>query len=178
MSTRLLMAVLLLALPLGCTHATEDADKTRSVRSPGKPLHPLQVEIVNHEMLKAGVESETRIVVRSTHDIESMQVVVTPPSGMVLAEDRFQRYRPDFVRGAVELPLRILPASDGVQRVKIAVQATDTSGRTMSRTVEIALGEKGSRPKKRVRDVQEPEAELKGDEDAIVKGEQEIRRKN
>lgn len=179
MHTKLLMAILLLALPLGCTHATENADKSGSSRSPGKPMHPLQVEIVDGAALKAGVESEARIVVRSARDIESMQIKVTPPSGMVLAEDSFQRYRPDFTHGAVELPLRIRPASDGVQHMKVEIYATDTSGRAMSRTVDLSVGTPAAgKQGKEPRMLQAPETQPEAEGDAVVKGEQEIRREN
>lgn len=179
MHTKLLIAMLLLALPLGCTHATEDADKRNLARSPGKPLHPIQVEIVDSAALKAGVESEARIVVHSAREIESMQIKVIPPSGMMLAEDSFQRYRPDFVQGAVELPIRLQPAMDGPQSMKVEIYATDTSGRAMSRTVDLSVGtsdvvKQGKKP----RVLQAPDNQPQAEEDAVVKGEQEIRRKN
>ena len=180
MHTKLLLALVLVALPLGCTHATEDVTENEAgIRSPGKPLHPLQVKVIGEGKLQAGVAREAEITVRSNREIDLLEVSVEAPADLALEEDSFQRYRPDFVHGETTMPFRFRPAADGVQQVKIHLRATDSSGRVMSRTVDVLLGDDdGARQDKRNRAIHAPTETLESSDDVVVKGEQEVRREN
>lgn len=175
MYKNIMIAVALLVTPLACTYATETApESTQQVRSPGKPLHPLQVKAVTLNELKAGAESEARIIVTSARDFDSMDVTVKPAPGMVIYDERFRRDKRDLVRGELELPLRFRPAADGEQMIEVHVRAVGPDGRVMSRTVKLALGATTSPRSKQQREIRVPDDLPEAQEDAVVKARQNV----
>lgn len=175
-----IVAAVLLVLPLGCTHATENSAENKvTAQSPGKPAHPLQVKAVTTAELKAGVESEAKLVVSSSRDVESMEVTVNPASGMVLQDVRFQRDKRELTDREVEFPLRFRPATDGPQMIEVYVRATDATGRVMSRTVKVSLDNKpAGEGSKQPRVIKVPEDLPEPKDDAVLKAEQDVRGKN
>lgn len=185
MHKRLFIAAALLALPLACTSATETAttsEKEQPAASPGKPLHPIQVEIVGSGLLKAGEENTAKLRVSSSRPVTSMEVSVTPQaaaSGMVIMEDRFRRQGSDLVKGSLEVPLQFRPAVDGPQPVQVLVRATAPDGSVLSRSVVVSLGDpRAERAGKPPRNLDVPEDYSATEKDAVVEGKQELKRDN
>jgi len=183
MRKHLLIAAVLLAIPLAATRAFENPpEQERHARSPGKPSHPIQVEVVTTGAVKAGVASEATLRVRSSQPVQAVEVIVTPApgsTGMVITEDRFQRQAGDFVKGGLELPLHFRPAADGPQPVEVLVRVTAPDGSVMSRTVGLTLDNaRKHAPEKRKQAVQVPDHVVESGEDAVVKAKQELKREN
>ena len=179
MYKNILIAVAMLTMPLACAHPTESASSSeQQVRSPGKPLHPLQVKAVTREELKAGAETEAKLVVTSAREFESMEVTVKPAPGMVIYDDRFQRDKRDLVRGELALPLRFRPAADGAQMIEVHVRAVGADGRVMSRTVKVSLDKDVPARTKQQREIHVPADLPEADEDAVVKAKQKVEHEN
>lgn len=180
MRISLLIAALAIAIAAlwGCTAGaggSADATNDKTVtRSPGKPLHPIQVRAVVDGELKAGVETTARLIVDSARPAQSVEVEIQPELATVISSNRFQKRGVALERGQpVELDFRFSPTSDQPQPLKVLVRVTDTTGRVLTREVTLSLGEPAAPAGKRkivVEDVPEPEG------DVVVPARQEIKR--
>ena len=172
-------AFLMLLASVTIATAGEPVISDHNIRSPGKPLHPIQVKVVVAGNVKAGVPSEARVAISSSMEFESYEISVLPPPGMVVMEDRFQRGKADFTRGVVELPIRFSPGSDSAQPVEVHVRAVTKDGRAMSRTVTLSLDYVGeTRQGKVPHNIRVPDTLPEPEGDAVTRARQDISRGN
>lgn len=157
----------------------------RIARSPGKPQHPIQVRAVVDGPLRAGAETEARLLVTSSRPVESVEVVLQPELATVISENRFERRLAEpFSRSApthgrtMDFSFRVRPASDAPQPVRVLVRVTGPDGSVLTREVTLALTDKAeSTPEKKrrnttVRNLPEPAG------DVVVPAQQEVTRGN
>lgn len=185
-----ILFIMTLLIAAACTGGTNDPATQREdiTRSPGKPLHPIQVHAIVEDPLQAGVENGARLTVMSSRPAASVEVVLEPELATVISRNRFERHV-SRTRRAIEpdgrpmdFSFRFRPASDAPQPVRVLVRVTGTDGRVLTRDVTLSLAGRekpGVREKtlqKRhdveVQDSPEPAG------DVIVPAQQEVRRGN
>ncbi|HEX7046818.1 MAG TPA: hypothetical protein VF275_04490 [Gammaproteobacteria bacterium] len=155
---RILCIIATLFIATACTG--EPAERyTDIVRSPGKPLHPIQVHAEVDGPLRAGVETGARLVVTSSRPVESVEVVLQPELATVISRNRFERRVSDssasFARRSaqndtrpehpMDFNFRVRPASDAPQPVRVLVRVTGPDGRVLTREVTVSLSSEKSK---------------------------------
>lgn len=172
---------MMLAAAWGCTG--EPAAPTETVyRSPGKPMHPIQVRVETDDRLRAGVETDARIVVTSARPAATVEVVLLPEDATLISETHFARQQDlRAARGmrragpaAETFDFRIVPARDAPQPLLAEIRVTSPDGSVLVREVRLPLGvEKTPRAPRKARDTAVPEIPEAGG-DVIVPAEQEV----
>lgn len=184
MRISLVMVAIVLAPLMGACTAGANADepvaKNAVTRSPGKPLHPVQVRAVIDGHVAAGAETGATLFVESSRPAASIEVTLLPELGTEMSATRFERSAAALSQGVpVKFDFRFRAVSDEPQPVRALVRVTDARGRVLTRDVTLMLGNKEKTPRatnKRheieIIDVPEPEG------DAVVPARQEITRDN
>lgn len=138
----LMTSILLIACQAAEGHPHKaDKQGNEAVVSPGKPQHPLQVQLLRPESMQAGVESEVELLVNSAYRLENLSVRLKPASGMMLSEARFERGRDELTNASLRLPFKLTPAAQD-QELTAFIEATMPDGRVISREVQLPLNGK------------------------------------
>lgn len=160
--------------------AKEPARGNDTVASPGKPLHPIQVQAEVAAPVRTGVENTANIVVRSARPFVNMDVEIAAEQSMVISTNRFSRSDAALERGEpVDFAFRFVPVSDEPQPVTVVVRATDAQGSVMTREVVLNLGApKAARDEEKRRHRDEIAEPAEPAADVVVPARQEIKRGN
>lgn len=177
------MLVVMIAIGLASfstAGAHPEAHPQELVHSPGKPEHPLQVELRARGSLQAGRETDVELIVSSAYALESVEIRLRPEGGTMLSQDRFEhRDSERLATGEFSLPLRITPASDEAQTLAIHVQAVMPDGRMITREMSLAVDgkRKSATPARKKKDASplRQRAPAQGD-DIVLPAEQDLER--
>lgn len=135
----LVAASLLVACQSAQGHPHKSADESKAVVSPGKPQHPIQVQLIRPAKVKAGVASEAALVINSALQLEEVAVRLQPEEGMMLSQDRFGARNGSLLADGLTLPFTVTPAAEEDQSLKVFIQARMPDGRLISREIELPL---------------------------------------
>lgn len=176
--TRLFTGLLLGFTAVACAapHVEPGVDGNRS---PGKPRHPIQVELVESGNAAAGETAQARLRVRSTFELDALEVVLQPKLATVLSETRFLRAADELAgRRGAELAFRFTAADDEAQPVTVVVKATRSDGRVFSREVTLELAAPSGRGERAVKKPAADTVAPTGDGgDRILPAEQDVERR-
>lgn len=167
------LAVLLAGLAVGLA---QGGPGEGVVTSPGKPAHPISVELIAPKGLSAGETGEAELVVSTRVPLASVEVELHPAGGVTLAETRFSSRDGKFRVGApLRMPFMLTASGGEARRLRVEVRAVTPEGNVITRDVELS-----ARPERLVRQ-QETKRQSKSvqaiepGEDVVVPAEQTIR---
>ncbi|HEX6958180.1 MAG TPA: hypothetical protein VF194_09365 [Ferrovibrio sp.] len=155
-----------------------EATSAMPYRSPGKPSHPISVDVVMDAPLKAGTESTGRLSIHSALPLRSLDVLLKPEAGLTVLSNGLMEKRVNGVAAnkAVTMPLKVTPGSDAARELRVVIRAVKENGTVVTREAGLLLGDEPKKHSKVLREEGTQAATGVQDQDAVMKAEQEITR--
>lgn len=123
---RAMTTMILLAATIGMANAASlgGDEKAGEFRSPGKPSHPLQVEIRTAGTLEVGKEMPVEVQVHSGFPLSDLRMQATTSNGLLLSSQRehyLQKAGP--ADDAAVFELMVTPSADGQHELRLTISA-------------------------------------------------------
>ncbi|TAK55121.1 MAG: hypothetical protein EPO25_05005 [Gammaproteobacteria bacterium] len=135
----LMLAVLLAAcMPQPAPEAAQPSDW----RSPGKPQVPVELTVVGHPALHAGVPAEVLMEVRTGMPVDSIRVTIEGDAGLEVPSWEPRLLPAQDPQQVATVRVRLTAISGGLRRL-VALLELDVGGQRIARPVAVTLAVAG-----------------------------------